>query len=148
MLKSGVFHAFVHTQGRLSDLGAAIEALHGDGPVESVAYGINDAGQVIGRYYVTGANGQFAFRGFIATPLTSLLDALLREVKGVGPGKSLQDKVTQSRAAYLAQNKVGVCSGLSSLRKEIAAQTGKKIPIAKAASLESEATVISTTLGC
>jgi probable HAF family extracellular repeat protein len=148
MIKTGVFHAFVYSQGRLSDLGAAIETLHGKGPVESVAYGINNAGQVIGRYYVTDSNGQFAFRSFLATPVVQLLDGLLRSVTGVGSGKSLQDKVTLARAAYVAQNKVGVCSGLSSLQKEITAQTGKKIAAAKAGALKSEAGVIATTLSC
>jgi probable HAF family extracellular repeat protein len=148
MVKSGVFHAFVYTQGRLSDLGAAIETLRGKAPLESVAYGINNAGQAIGRYYFTDSNGRFAFRSFLATPVTQLFDGLLRSVTGVGPGKSLQDKVTQARAAYVAQNKAGVCSGLSSLQKEIAAQAGKKIPSAKAAALKSEAGVIGSTLGC
>ncbi len=105
-LTSGGYHAVVYSQGKAIDLGASIEAMHGKGFLESVAYDINTAGQVIGRYYLTGSNG-ITFRGFIATPVLKLLDGLLKDVTGVGPGKSLQDKVNQSRAAYVAQNKNG-----------------------------------------
>ena len=148
MTRSGTFHAFGYSGGRLNDIGAAIEAMHGKGVLESVAYGINTSGLVIGRYYVTDANGQFAIRSFIATPVLNLLDTLLRDVTGVGPGKSFTDKVTQSRTAYVAQNKVGVCSALSGLQKEIAAQTGKKVSQTTAGALKSETGVIVKTLGC
>jgi probable HAF family extracellular repeat protein len=148
MVKSGVFHAFAYSQGRLNDLGASVEAMRGMGALESVAYGINTSGQVIGRYYFTDSSGRFGFRSFLATPVLTLLDTLLRDVTGAGPGKSLQDKVTQTRAAYVAQNKTGVCSGLSALKKEIAAQTGKKIASSTAASLKSEADVLGATLTC
>jgi hypothetical protein len=103
---------------------------------------------VIGRYYFTDSNGGFAFRSFLATPVLQLFDTLLRDVTGVGSGKSLQDKVTQTRVAYVAQSKSGVCSGLSALKKEIAAQAAKKIPSATAAGLKSEADVIGATLSC
>ena len=148
--KSGGFHAFVYSQGRLTDLGAAIEAMQGSGFVESVAYGINGAGQVIGRYYVTvpGNPGQLRFRSFLATPVLQLFDGLLRDVTGVGPGKSLQDKLAKARKAYVAQNKATACSGLSSLQKEIGAQTGKKIPPASAAVLQGDVASIASTLGC
>lgn len=148
MLSSGGYHAFVYSQGKLTDLGAAIEALHGRGYLESVAYDINNVGQVIGRYYMMDANNRFTFRGFIATPVVRLLDVLLRDVTGVGPGKSLQSKVSQSRTAYLAQNKSGACSGLLSLQKEITAQTGKKIQHATAAALQGQAKVLVATLSC
>lgn len=148
MLTSGLFHAFAYSQGRLTDLGAGIETMRGTGSLESVAYGINTAGQVIGRYYFTDANGGFAFRSFIATPVLQLFDTLLRDVTGVGPGKSLQDKVTQTRTAYVAQSKSGTCTGLSALKKEIAAQAGKKIPAATAAVLKSDADGLSATLSC
>ncbi len=66
-LPSGVSHAFVYSQGQLTDLGAAIETMLGKSGVESIAYGINNAGQVIGRYYVTDASGRVVFRSFLAT---------------------------------------------------------------------------------
>ena len=150
MVKSGGFHAFVYSQGRLTDLGAAIETMRGHGFLESVAYGINSAGQVIGRYYVTdpGNPARVVFRSFLATPVLQLFDGLLHDVTGIGPGKSLQEKVTQTRQAYVAQNKATTCSGLASLQKEIAAQAGKKVTRASATALQSEATGIATTLGC
>jgi probable HAF family extracellular repeat protein len=147
-LKSGGFHAFVYSQGKLTDLGAAIEATHGKKLVESVAYGINSTGQVIGRYYPTDPNGQLAFRSFLATPVSHLFSTLLRDVTGVGPGKSFQDKVTQAQHAYVAQNKTTTCSALSSLQKEITAQTGKKVAIVTAAALQKETTGLEQALTC
>jgi probable HAF family extracellular repeat protein len=147
-LKSGGFHAFVYSQGKLTDLGATIEASHGKKPIESVAYGINNVGQVMGRYYPTNANGQVVFRSFLATPILNLFSALLHDVTGVGPGKSFQDTVTQAQNAYVAQSKTATCSALSSLQKEITAQTGKKVPPSAAAPLQAQVTAIRTTLGC
>jgi probable HAF family extracellular repeat protein len=149
-VKSGVFHAFVYSQGRLTDLGAAIETLHGRANVESVAYGINNLGQVIGRYYVEvpGNPGQIGFRSFLATPILQLFDGLERDVSGVGPGKSLQNKVAQAKQGYSADNKGATCSSVSSLQKEIAAQAGRKIPMTVASALQNQAAAIAATLGC
>jgi probable HAF family extracellular repeat protein len=147
-LKSGGFHAFVYSQGKLTDLGAAIEATHGKKFIESVAYGINSAGQVIGRYYPTDANGHVVFRSFLATPVLNLFNTLLHDVTGVGPGKSFQDTVTQARQAYVAQNQKTTCSALSSLQKEIKAQTGKKVATATGAALQTETAALKQTLSC
>lgn len=147
-LKSGGYHAFVYANGGLVDLGAALEAKQGKSYLESVAYGINNAGHVIGRYYVPNPKGGLAFRSFLATPILRLFDGLLQGVTGVGPGKSLQDKVTQARGAYVAQNKTATCSALSALMKELAAQAGKKVPQATATARRNETAVIASALSC
>src|SRR5262249_5572599 len=146
--KSAGFHAFVYSQGKLTDLGALIEATHGKKPIESVAYGINSGGQGIGRYYPTDANGKGVFRSFLATPILNLFGTLLHDVTGVGPGKSFHDKVTQAQQAYVAQNKSTTCSALSALQREISAQTGKKVTATTAAALQTETAGLKQTLSC
>ena len=154
-LATGIFHAFVHSGGRMVDLGQEVEALVGVGTLESVAYDINNAGQVIGRYYlpdpadpVAGMPARVNVRGFVATPIASLIDALLAKVSRIGPGKSLADKVGLVRVFYGAQNKRFTCSTLKALRQQIAAQAGKKLTRASAASLRSDALLIAESLNC
>jgi probable HAF family extracellular repeat protein len=149
-LATGTFHAFVHTGGRMVDIGREVEARVGVGSLESVAYDINDAGQVIGRYYRPDPADptRVNVRAFVATPVVSLIDALLARVVGVGPGKSLADKVGRIRMFYGAQNKRFTCSTLQDFRQQLAAQAGKKLTRAKAESLRSDALVIAESLNC
>jgi X-Pro dipeptidyl-peptidase len=77
-----------------------------------------------------------------------LLDALLADVTGVGPGKSLAGKVKAIQAAVAAGATADACGALSAFVHEVKAQTGKKLTKTKAAALLAEAAQISALLGC
>jgi probable HAF family extracellular repeat protein len=152
MTSSGALHAFVSVDGTLVDLGQQIEALAPAGAVvESVAYGINGVGQVIGRYTVSdSADTEMPVktRGFIATPVASLFESLIDSVAGIGPGKSLQNKLEKALAQYLAHDQKGTCSSLNGFVHEVNAQDGKKIEPSMAAQLIRQAGSISSVIGC
>lgn len=77
-----------------------------------------------------------------------LLNDLAGKVSGVGPGKSLSDKVAQASAYFAANNIASACSTLEEFLNEVRAQTGKKITAAVAASLTSDAQSIRSALAC
>jgi hypothetical protein len=76
------------------------------------------------------------------------LAALLAAVTGVGPGKSLAEKVTQIQMYADAGDTADACSKLAAFTNEVNAQTGKKISAPQAASLLAQARVIEAGLGC
>ena len=80
--------------------------------------------------------------------VAGLLNDLAGKVAGVGPGKSLSDKVAQASADFAAHNIASACSRLQGFLNEVRAQTGKKIVAAVAASLTSDAQNIRTALAC
>ena len=147
---AGGYHAFVYSRGRMLDLGVAVEQLTRSGFIESVAYDINDAGQVIGRYYLPDAAdpSQVRFRGFIATPIALLIESLLAQVNGVGPGKSLANKVNLLRRFYLAQDKASTCASLKVLNRELMALEGKKLPRASSRALQKNVSGIAAAIAC
>jgi hypothetical protein len=69
-------------------------------------------------------------------------------VAGVGPGKSLANKLSDAQAASSAGDVAGACSILDSFTGEVNAQNGKKISASTAASLIESVTRIETVLGC
>jgi hypothetical protein len=86
----------------------------------------------------------------VATPPTvdEQLAQLLTAVTGVGPGKSLANKVKLIQGYVAANNKTGACSLLTAFIHEVKAQTGKKLTIEQAASFTTQANSIKTALGC
>jgi hypothetical protein len=76
------------------------------------------------------------------------LDALLADVTGVGPGKSLANKVKQIQSYVNANDIADACGAFVGFINEVKAQTGKKITAAQAASFISQAQAIQDTLGC
>ncbi len=83
-----------------------------------------------------------------ATSCESELGALLTDVTGVGPGRSLADKVTSLEAFVSANDVPDACSTLGGFIHEVNAQAGKKIANAQAASFISRAQGIEAVLGC
>jgi probable HAF family extracellular repeat protein len=85
--KTGVFHGFIYRHGQMSDLNDLI--VPGLGWLLTVAYAINDGGQIVGSGTVKGET-----HGFLLTP--NFLDLALY------PGLSLSGKVGRSyRIDYL-----------------------------------------------
>jgi hypothetical protein len=82
-----------------------------------------------------------------ATP-TALLAALLTEVRGVGPGKSLANKLELAQTYYLAGDIQATCAMLTAFDNEVQAQAGKKIAKALDAQLIAEAQTIEAAIGC
>jgi hypothetical protein len=87
-------------------------------------------------------------RAFIATPPGSLFDALIGLVSGVGPGKSLLDKVQHASLLYSLGDTRGSCGALGGVVHEVNAQSGKKVEQATAAQLLQEVGSIQNVLGC
>jgi hypothetical protein len=76
------------------------------------------------------------------------LQDLLAAVAGVGPGKSLADKIQHIQTYVAANRTMNACRMLSAFINEVSAQTGKTITAAQRASFTKQATNIGNTLGC
>ena len=61
----------------------------------------------------------------VPLPPAALLAALLTEVTGVGPGKSLANKVTAAQAYYAASDTQATCAMLTGFVNEVKAQAGQ-----------------------
>ena len=86
-----------------------------------------------------------------AVPIDSVpghLDALLTAVTGVGPGKSLANKVKEIQANVAANQTATACAGLNDFISLVKAQKGKKLTVAQADSFIAQANTIKTGLGC
>jgi len=74
--------------------------------------------------------------------------ALLAQVTGVGPGKSLADKVSLAQTYFSANDIPNTCAQLASFVNEVNAQKGKSISQSLAAQLISDAQIIQAAIGC
>ena len=81
-------------------------------------------------------------------PVSQQLAALLTEVTGVGPGKSLAAKVMAAQASYAASNTPATCAVLAALVNEVRAQNEKKIDHHLDAKIITDTQTIRTALGC
>ena len=80
--------------------------------------------------------------------VSSLLQQLLTDSTGVGPGKSLANKVSLAQTYYAVPDIQATCAVLKSFLHEISAQRGKKLAAAQADALSGDAAVIMRDLGC
>lgn len=76
------------------------------------------------------------------------LTALGHAVAGVGPGTSLAAKVTTAQRALVRGDTAGACGALTGFVNEVAAQSGRKVPVATATQLVAAAHDVRTTLRC
>jgi hypothetical protein len=115
----------------------------GDGTVTPIAVATNTAGSPI-------TVGSLPTGIAIASAPNALaqLANLLTQVTGVGPGRSLADKVNQILGSLAVNDKADACAGLSSFLGLVAAQNGKKLTSTQAASFTAQTKAIKTTLGC
>jgi hypothetical protein len=73
---------------------------------------------------------------------------LFAKLAGVGPGRSLANKVTKAESYYGAGHVSEACSVLSALALEINAQSGKHLTTSQAASLRGDVAELSSALRC
>jgi hypothetical protein len=95
-------------------------------------------------FTVTGSTVQIA----PAPSAALLLQALYNQVIGVGPGKSLAMKISNSEAYYAANDIVTTCATLDGFNSEVSAQTAKKIDPTLAHTLIVEAKSVEGLIGC
>jgi len=84
----------------------------------------------------------------IPPPVSQQLAALLKEVTGVGPGKSLANKVELAQTYYAAKDVQATCAMLTAFVNEVEAQAGKKIGNTLDAKLIADANAIEDAIGC
>ncbi len=77
-----------------------------------------------------------------------LMQNLLAEVTGVGPGRSLADKLVRAQAYYAAYDIVSTCGVLGAFTNQVSAQDGKKLSETQAAEFTSHAEGIISAIGC
>ena len=80
--------------------------------------------------------------------VSSLLQQLLTHSTGVGPGKSLANKVSLAQTYYAVPDIQAACAVLESFLHEVAAQRGKKLTAAQADALSGDAAVIMRDMAC
>ena len=73
---------------------------------------------------------------------------LLVAVGGVGPGRSLADKVLEAQEYFANSDLPDTCSTLAAFVNEVKAQSGNTIPIATASKLIATDNQIRALLGC
>ena len=77
-----------------------------------------------------------------------LMDVLLTQITGVGPGNSLAAKFAAALATFSDRHPRLACMTLNALRHEVQAQSGKKIPAAKAAAIVETVGELEDVIGC
>ena len=133
--------AFVYRDGTMTNLGTL-------GGIHSVGFAINDVGQVAGAYYDQINYEDEEPHAVLWTPISLLYSRLLDDVTGVGPGKSLAQKVRIATAYYEADDKQATCAMLKAFNNQVKAQSGKKVSVDLARQLMAEARAISGAIRC
>lgn len=97
----------------------------------------------------TDVHGNTAHGSFTVTVRSAAdqLADLLARVSGLGPGKSLAQKVRNAQSKLAAGDAAGAASMLAAFENEVRAQTGKSLDAATAASLLGAAETIRAALG-
>jgi hypothetical protein len=115
-------------------------------PASGTQFAIGDTG--VGCT-ATDASGNSTTKSFVVhvRGAAEQLALLAGAVDGVGPGRSLADKVAQARAALATGDDAAAVATLGAFEHEVAAQSGKKLTSDAAAALTATATRIAAVLG-
>lgn len=133
-------HAYAWNRGIGTDLGSLLPP-----SVESIAWSIDEAGSIFGLTYPNTTSYEVIEW---APSVRVALGALLTQVDGVGPGKSLPTIVQMAIAQYAARDAQAACGVLTLFGNEVRAQRGKKIAPPLAGRLVANATAIANAIGC
>jgi probable HAF family extracellular repeat protein len=109
------------------------------------ASAINNSGLIVG-FGTDSITGEQS--GYVLTPIPVALAALLTEATGVGPGKSLANKVALAQSYYAAKDVQATCAMLTAFVNEVQAQAGKKISPQLDAKLIGDTQAIEAAIGC
>ena len=90
----------------------------------------------------------FRLHGELAPDAATMLGQLQAAVSGVGPGKSLADKVSLAQTYYGVPDVQATCAVLTAFSNEVRAQRGKKMTVEVADDLTAEAQAIMGAIGC
>jgi len=82
------------------------------------------------------------------TVIATLLQQLRADVTGVGPGKSLANKVSRAQTNYARADIEATCGVLRGFKNQVRAQSGKKLTGTQAAGFRSDASAIMEAIGC
>ncbi len=141
---AGSLNPFVYVDGRmvLLDISAF-------GGYEGFGVDINDSGQVLGNYFrLTGVVGETEVRAFLATPISLLFSQLIAKISGIGPGKSLSNRVRAAEAYYAVPDLHAACAALAGFVHEVQAHSSKKVAQQTADKLIADAAAIERALAC
>jgi len=111
------------------------------------AAAINDNGWIVADGIDSRTGDTNAYLLQAVSPAAQLA-ALLTEVKGVGPGKSLANKVALAQDYFAVSDIPATCTVLSGFVSEVRAQSGKKISPQLAAKLIANAQLGEAEIGC
>ena len=78
----------------------------------------------------------------------SLIDLLVLDMTGIGPGTSFTDKLLQARAYVEVGDDQAACEMLNAFLNQVSAQNGNKLTIEEASQAESDANAIAELIGC
>jgi hypothetical protein len=78
----------------------------------------------------------------------ALLELLRKSVIGLGPGRSLVNKVALAQTYYAVPDINATCAVLTGFVHEVSAQTGKKLTTEQAASATSDAQAVMSAISC
>lgn len=141
---AGSVNPFVYVGGRMVLLDISVL-----GGLAGSGLDINNSGQVLGDYVVsTGVPGETQVRAFLATPISLLFSQLLAKTRGIGPGRSLSNKVRAADAYYAVPDVQAACAALAGFVQEVEAQSSKKVAQHTADELIADAESIERALGC
>jgi probable HAF family extracellular repeat protein len=142
-------HAFVYSNSIMKDLNSILEP--GDHLAQYVtlteATAINDNGWIVADGIDSRTGDINAYLLQAVSPAAQLA-ALLTEVRGVGPGRSLANKVALAQDYYAVSDIPATCMVLTGFVSEVQAQSGKKISPQLDAKLSANAQAIEAEIGC
>lgn len=100
-------------------------------------------------FHPSSTSHAFLAEALYQTTPPGLLQQLLADVTGVGPGTSLADKVALAQTYYAPPDLQGTCAVLDDFMKQVTAQAGKKrLTEAQATEFNSDADAIMDAIGC
>ena len=141
----GAATAVIWQHGKIIDLNTLIAGPLAAHRTLNEATAINNKGVIAGTGTdnLTGA----AFM-FVLTPVAEALAALRTEVKDVGPGRSLANKVKLAEAYYLAHDTEATCAVLAGFTYEVKVLAHHRIDRTLAKQWVADARAIEAAIGC
>jgi probable HAF family extracellular repeat protein len=137
--------AVLWQDGKVVDLNTLISGPLAASRTLNQAMAINNKGVIAGTGTDDLTGTPFMF---VLTPVAESFAALLTEVTGVGPGRSLAHKVKLAEAYYSAHDTDATCAVLTGFKHEVKALAGRRIDRMLAKRVIADAKAIEAAIGC